>query len=328
MNTKYSQWVKYLRDNYPALGPIRNIILLEHNNINSTNYILTAGDNKYVLRHFTDGSTPDKMEKICRILIFCLDNQANVIQPIKNKFNCYADRRRNLYLTRYYEGESYDGTNAGLQDAARNLAVLHLALSRVPIRYNYRGNHGYYQHTDEQELAGMETIIKHKQAKDEIDEKVLENLEYLTKSFSENALLSQRLIRANEIKQLIHYDFHPGNVIVKNNRVVAILDFNAMRKGETIEDVAFASFRFSCSGENHPNEIKKRIKLFIDNYLQYNDVDRPLACLDYYLIHKILGRLSFILRRRYFSGSDSWSIDFNKNLGFLKLAREMCPLWD
>ena len=327
MDTVYSQWTKYLQDNYPALGPIRNIMLLEHNNINSANYILTAGDNKYVLRHFTDGSTPEKMEKICQILIFCLENKANVIKPIKNNTNYYVDRKRNLYLTRYYEGELYDGTDDGLQDVARNLAILHLALSRVPIKYNYRGNHSYYQHLDGHALAGIETVIKHKQDKDEIDEKVLENLDYLSESFSENALLSRSLIRANETKQLIHYDFHPGNVIFKNNRVVAILDFNAMRKGETIEDIAFASFRFSYSEKRNVNEMKKRITFFIDAYSQYNDIVRSLACLDYYLINKILGRLSFILRKRYFKGSNVWSIDFNKNLGFLKLAKEMCPLW-
>jgi len=304
---------------------------MEHNNINSTNYLLTAGDNKYVLRHFTDGSTPEKIEKICQILIFCLENQANVVQPVKNKANCYVDRKRKLYLTKYYEGESCDETNYrtndGLQDAARNLAILHLALSRVPIKYNYRGNHSYYQHPDERELAGVETVIKHKQDKDEIDEKVLKNLDYLSESFSENALLSRSLTRANQKKQLIHHDLHPGNVIFNNNRVVAILDFNAMRKGERIEDVAFASFRFSHSEKRNVAEMKKCIKLFVDTYLLYNDIDRPLACLDYYLIHEILGRLSFILRKRYFTGSNVWSTDFSKNLGFLKLAREMGPLW-
>lgn len=329
MDIKLSHINKYLNDNYPALGAIKNIELLTHNNINSTNYLVAMENEKYVLRNFTDGSKPEKMEQICRILIFCLKNQANVVQPIRNKDNYYVDKKRKMYLTRYYEGGLYNGTTHGLKDAAINLAILHLALSKAPIRYNYRGNHNYYKHLTQPELKRIETIISLKKEKDIVDKKVLENLDYLSKSFSGNAKITGILKKTGSKKQLIHHDFHPGNVILSQNRVAAILDFNAMRKGETIEDVAFASFRFSSYETNNIHEIKERIKVFVDTYLLFNDINRQqLTYSDYYFIRETLSRLSFILKKRYFANSNLWSTDFNKQVHLLKMAKKSSPFYE
>jgi len=305
MDVELSHINKYLNDNYPTLGAIKDIEVLKHNNINSTNYLFSAENEKYLLRNFTDGSKPEKIERICRILFFCLKNQVNVVQPIENKDNCYVGKKRKMYLTKYYEGGLYDGATCGLKDAAKNLANLHLTLSQVPIKYNYRGNHNYYKHLTQPELRRINTIINLKKEKDIFDKKVLKSLDYLFESFSENAKITGILKRATSKKQLIHRDFHPGNVIFSKNRVVAILDFNAMRRGEKIEDVAFASYRFSSYKTNNSNEIREGMKVFVDTYLLFNDIGRQqLTCLDYYFIKETLSRLSFILKKRYFANSN------------------------
>ena len=64
MSIKLNYIAKYLKKNYLNLGAIKKIELLEHNNINSTNYLISTDKGKYVLRNFTDGSRSKKIEKI------------------------------------------------------------------------------------------------------------------------------------------------------------------------------------------------------------------------------------------------------------------------
>jgi tRNA A-37 threonylcarbamoyl transferase component Bud32 len=60
--------------------------------------------------------------------------------------------------------------------------------------------------------------------------------------------VSYRLERFRPKKvQLIHGDMQPTNVLFSRRAVAVILDFGAMRKGEPIQDIAFAAFRFGKS---------------------------------------------------------------------------------
>lgn len=310
---------KYLKENYPDLGEIRKIEPLGHNNINSTNYFILTNKGKYVLRNFTDGSSSEKIEKICQILLFCLQNGVKVSESIKRKEGNFVDRKRNIYLTKYYEGNLYQGTILELKEAAKNLAILHSVLSRTPVKYNYRLNQNYYRHLTPSELKKIKALASKK--RNLFDKKVLKNFNDLAKAF-----LEERKVDLKD-RQLIHYDFHPQNVVFNKNKVATILDFNAMRKGLKVEDLAFASFRFSSYKIDNSNQIKKRLKLFVDNYLSYNYIEKDrIGDLNYYFTSMVLNRLAYILKKRYFANSNLWSIDFEKQINFLKLARKLSNL--
>ena len=81
----------YLKNNY-VLGRIQKIRLLNYDNINSKNYLLTTLNKKFVLRNFLDNSNPTKIEKICMILNFCNKKGAKVCAPVKRKLNNYVDK--------------------------------------------------------------------------------------------------------------------------------------------------------------------------------------------------------------------------------------------
>lgn len=311
---------EYFKENYPFLGKIEKVEPLSHNNINSVNHIFSVDKGKYVLRNFIDGSSPEKIEKICRILDFCLQEKVKTIEPIKNRNNNYVDKKRKIYLTKYYEGRTYQGLNSELKDTAKNLAILHLTLANNPIEYNFRINHNYYKNLTQLELNKIKKIIVSKEKQDEFDKKVIENFDYLTRLFLKNSRAGAQL-KLKPKTQLIHYDFRPENVVFNKNKVKVILDFNAMRKGRQIEDVAFACFRFSCFRTNDINKIKRNMRIFTDSYLLINKEE--LNDLNIHLTNKILNRLSYILRKRYFRNFDLWSCDFEKNINLLKLAEKV-----
>lgn len=62
-------------------------------------------------------------------------------------------------------------------------------------------------------------------------------------------LLGQRNNSACRHYVFIHGDFHPGNVIVKDNRIVALIDWEAARVGDAVSDLGWASFLIEVFGD-------------------------------------------------------------------------------
>jgi len=312
---------EYFKENYSGLGEIKNVKPLEHTNINSINLYINSSKGNYVLRKFIDGSPPIKIEKMCQIINFCNKNKIKVSKSIKNKKNKYVDPKKKIYITNYYNGSLFHGTNKELIDLAINLALLHRTLKSNKITYNYRTNSAYYKPLTIKEIERLKNKIK---PKSRFDKLILKELKHISKYSNKYEIELKKLRQLNFKKQLIHHDLHPGNVIFKKNKVVTILDFLAMRKGVIVEDVSFSSVRFASQYLSSVDKIQNKIDLFLKTYLKYNDVeDLQLDNMKYFFLQKILGRIGYILRKKYFFGSNIWLIDFEKNLNLLKLLNKI-----
>jgi len=174
------------------------------------------------------------------------------------------------------------------------------------------------------ELHRLKTKINPKSPKTSFDRLVLKELKQISKFTNEFEKKSKKMRTIYFKKQLIHHDLHPGNVIFNKNKVIAILDFNTLRKGVIIEDISFAALRFASEHISTIDKIQDEIDLFLESYLKQNEIDNSqIRYMKYFLIQKILGRLGYILRKKYFSELDSWSIDFGKNMKLLKLSNKI-----
>jgi Ser/Thr protein kinase RdoA (MazF antagonist) len=309
---------EYIRKNYPQLKNIRYIESQSMNNINSKNFLFYSNKNAYVLRNFIDKSSPEKIEKICKILAYCRKSGARVPEPIKNRKNEYVDKLHNLYVTKYYFGEPYKGTREEIMDAGKSVAILHKTLSQNKLPYNYKAKNSIYQVLDIKELKYIYNIITSKKHKTLVDiivkkhyHKLVELCEFL-KQMPRNGVCYH--------KQLIHYDLHPGNIIFSKKKVIAIIDFNTMRKDLSIYDIAYTSFRLGTSSRN-PHLLPLMIKYFVDSYLKENEIEiEYLIDFDYFLLRILYTYVSSILRLRYFHRNDEWSHNIEKFLQFLSLA--------
>lgn len=297
----YSQIQKYVKTHYSGFSHIQSIKLLEHNHINSINYVINSKNKKYILHNFIDGSPPTKIEKICKILFFCHKNGVRVVKPILNKQNYFVDPERNFYFTKYYSGKLSDGNNFQFYDLAKNLAVLHDTLSKNTIFYNYRTNQKFYRIISEHELSKIKKIILKKKKPTKFEKIVFKKIQNLIQFCIVDKTLSKNFSSSNFHKQLIHDDLHPGNVIFNKNNVGTILDFQSMRKGFKIEDISFCSFRFAAYKTYSTEKITNQILKFLDIYQKYGEIDKEeLSHFYYFLNHKLLGRLSYILRKSFF----------------------------
>ena len=311
----------YVKSYYQNLGEIIKIEQLKHNNINSTNFLVTTTKSRYVVRKVLDGSSSKKIENMCKILQFCKKNDCKVHVPIKNDFKKYSINKDKIYLTKYYEGMAFNGKLSELNDLAKNIALLHQTLKKNRISYNHRTNLNQFKVLNKYELKNIKEKLLHREKKSKFDLMVFNSLEFLIENIdSQNKLAIIEKLPYK--KQLIHYDLIPDNVIFSNGKVLAIIDFNSMHVDNKIKDIALASFRFTVSKTKNVTKIEKRIRNFVKTYITYNEIEEEFILnLDYFIKQQILERISHILRSYYLYNFTSWSIDFQKNIDFLKLIK-------
>ncbi len=78
---------------------------------------------------------------------------------------------------------------------------------------------------------------------------------------------------ANWPATIIHGDWHPGNLLYRNGRVVAVLDFDASRHQPYIIDVAYGMLQFSILRDTTPPNLwpdyfdESRMRRFLAGYL-------------------------------------------------------------
>ncbi len=84
---------------------------------------------------------------------------------------------------------------------------------------------------------------------------------------------------------VIHGDWHPGNMMYRNGKVVAVIDYDSARISQRVIDLANGALQFSILGgkqvENWPDEIdEKRAGAFLAGYQSERPVaDRERTCL-------------------------------------------------
>lgn len=305
------------------LGRITKIKKVRHNDINSNNFQILTKRKKYMIRFVTDGSNYKKIETMCKILNFCKNHDLKVVEPIKNKKNSFFDREKQYYITKFYDGKTFSGKIEEIKNLAEATANLHKILNKTKIKYLFRPDSQNYKFLSKYEIKKIRKILNERNL-DRFDLNIKNNLNNIEKQINKINKMKRKITIKRLNKQLIHRDIHPNNVIFKNNFVEAIIDFNGMRHDYLISDVAFSSFRFAMFNTKNPKKIKKRLDIFLKIYLKNNNkIENELEFLKYFFRYDMLGKISMILRCRFFYNSNLWMIDFEKILEYLKLAEKI-----
>jgi len=286
--------------------------------------LVISSSGKYVLHRFHDGSSSEKIEKICKILDFCGKNGAQVPIPIHNKRKHFVEKNSNYFLTKFIVGKQISKKN-NLNDLAKQLAILHKVLNKKVTNYNYRIGERFYKKLTKNEFSVLKRKLRNKKNVDSFDKLIIKNLKFLEKLTFDNDFTAEYK-RMNFKKQLIHFDLHPGNVLFRRNKVSGILDFNAMRQGFPIQDVVFCAFRFGMLQTKSPIIMKKIILNFISIYMKENPIHDQSKYYFEILQEILLGRVNYILKKRYFFNSNVWINDLTRNLSSLILVNKILLL--
>lgn len=288
-----------LIDHYFSIG--HNISFLEADGcheINSKNIKVNLEEDSYFLK-IIDDFNKDTLKKI-EIINDCFNDGVKLPRIIRNKedklVTIYDDKL--FFLTKYCEGEKFKGKKEEIFSAGENLAVLNKNLSKYDSKLK---RSSFYDDLTLDELKQIEeSEIKDKKIKE-----IIKKLPELYSNINKN-------IKRYKNKQLVHLDYHKGNVLFSKNQVNVILDFDSILTSFEFQSIAFACERFSSNA--------KEFLLFLEGYQKISDdfKDSEMLVMPDFAKKEAINRINYIIRKQFFYSDKTWAFELDKHLKIIK----------
>lgn len=149
-------------------------------------------------------------------------------------------------LFEYIAGGGYDGSHETTYNAGRILGLYHKLLQ--PFRSEYRPPAGSYHAAkavkQAVENAGASLAPDARPSEEELNRTITA----LEKSYTRCAKEADDIGVGNWEQQIIHGDWHPGNMLFRDRNVVAVIDYDSARFQQRVIDLANGALQFSITG--------------------------------------------------------------------------------
>jgi Ser/Thr protein kinase RdoA (MazF antagonist) len=184
--------------------------------------------------------------------------------------NSMLQWRNGVYeLFEYIPGQAYPQTLESTFDSGRVLALYHKLLEGF--KSEWKPPAGSYHMAPAVE-QGLRTITTNPTAGLANNPQIIPVLSQLLQMYSEAADSVEKQGIENWPKQIVHADWHPGNMLFRENHVVAVIDYDSARLLPRIIDIANGCLQFSILGGDddvgkwpeYPDE--SRFKRFLRGY--------------------------------------------------------------
>jgi len=178
-------------------------------------------------------------------------------------------------LFEFVDAKQYDGSLDATYHAGRALAMYHKLVRDyhpqwVPPRGSYHDSNPVRNGLN----AIPTTFASHESVHGQ-EAEVLSTIQHLRDLYDDAAEAANKLGLTEWEVQIVHSDFHPGNVLFRNRRVAAVLDYDAARIQPRVTDVANGTLQFSIIGGQSPSQWpdffdETRVKRFLRGYDEIN----------------------------------------------------------
>lgn len=169
----------------------------------------------------------------------------------RNENNSMLQWRHNIYeLFEYIKGISYDNSLEATGDSGKTLAIFHKILANF--EPEYEPAMGSY-HASRSVAASFERIPNALNKNDPENErasqqKIIDLASFIKTSYNEAAMKVNEMGLPDWPMQIVHSDWHPGNMLFRGPKVVAVIDYDASRIQQRITDIANGALQFSIIG--------------------------------------------------------------------------------
>jgi Ser/Thr protein kinase RdoA (MazF antagonist) len=179
-------------------------------------------------------------------------------------------------LFKFVAGRRYDGSAEATADAGRQLAKLHrhfaeFASEWKPSRGGFHDSSTVRRH--------LKTAGKKKAGPP--DKKLQHTAGVLMTLYNASSVRVNELGFDSWAEQIVHGDWHPGNMLFSKGKLVAVLDFDSMKLAPTVTDFANGMLQFSIVG-GRPNPAdwpayldQAKVVQFLTGYRQVGAVREP-----------------------------------------------------
>jgi homoserine kinase type II len=177
-----------------------------------------------------------------------LASQSFPVTPLvatRDERKTILDFDNKLYeLFRFVDGTRYDGSTVGATEAGRQLGRLHVLLSDFPRGYEPFRTSFHDSDIVRQHLAMIRSDNRSAS---------VGRMEAVSRSLS--VRYDRSSARVNRFgfdrwpRQVVHGDWHPGNLLFSSGEVVGVVDFDAVRVSQPATDLANGMLQFSIIGD-------------------------------------------------------------------------------
>ena len=253
------------------IGIIDSIVEFPRGSRKAPKLLVVAEHGKFLLKRRARGKDDPYKVAFCHALqLFLASKQFPLPHLIgtKNENNSMLQWRNGVYeLFEYIPGQGYPQTLESTFDSGRILALYHKLLETFTSQWQPPS--GSYHHASAVE-QGLRAIANNPKLPNVSE--LGPTLGALLDAYHNAAETASKIGVDDWPKQIVHADWHPGNMLFRDNRVVAVIDYDSARLLPRVIDVANGALQFSIIGgdddvtkwPDYPDE--SRFKRFLRGY--------------------------------------------------------------
>ena len=230
----------------------------------------------YLLKRRAPGRHDAFKVAFCHALQFHLaERQFPLPQLIgtKKDNNSMLQWKGNIYeLFEYIKGTHYDQSLEATHDAGKTLALFHKLLTGYQPEYDPPRGSYHGARSVAQALNQMPTTLRETHPDISERQRLAGVAQYLHETYNRATQQVEDAGLAQWPVQIVHSDWHPGNMLFRGSRVVAVIDYDSARLYPRIIVIANGALQFSmiAKGEDPrqwPDYIdESRFKRFVRGY--------------------------------------------------------------
>ncbi len=255
------------------IGVIDSVIDYPKGSRKAPKLLLVSEQGKFLLKRRARGKDDPFKVAFCHALqLFLASKQFPLPHLIgtKKENNSMLQWRGAVYeLFEYIPGQSYPQTLESTFDSGRILSLFHKLLEGF--KTEWQPPTGSYHKAPSVE-SGLRRIIDVLPPALQQDPDVAPMLNFLHHSYNLAAETVEKLGIETWPKQIVHADWHPGNMLYRDNHVVAVIDYDSARLLPRVVDIANGCLQFSIIGGDEdttkwPDYLdESRFKRFLRGY--------------------------------------------------------------
>ena len=236
------------------VGVIEAIQAFPRGSRRSPKHLLRTEAGLYLLKRRAHGKDDPFKVAFCHALQLYLASRQFPLPHLigtRQDNNSMLQWKGNIYeLFEYIKGISYDNSLEATGDAGNTLAIFHKLL--MYYHPEYEPPTGSY-HAARSVAASFDVIprrLSHldpDQSRDQ-SEQMHQVVRYLQTSYNAAAMRVNEMGLPDWPMQIVHSDWHPGNMLFRGPKVVAVIDYDSARHQQRVTDVANGALQFSILG--------------------------------------------------------------------------------
>ncbi len=282
------------------IGIVESVTAFPRGSRKSPKVGIVAEHGKFLLKRRAGGrAVPERVRFSHRVQTHLAEGEfplAKIISPRDTK-QTFVQLRENIYeLFEFIAGQPYERTEEEASEAGITLARFHEMMGGMKISRSLPVPTGDYHDATRirSRLFGLGSTLSSHDSFSGDDAELASLVQFLLAAYDEAAESANAFGFGDLPESIVHGDWHPGNLLYRKKRVLAVIDFDAARRSRCVIDIANGSLQFSMLAKGDPatwpdHVDAVRFGAFLRAYESLRPLsDKQRACIPHLMIEAII----------------------------------------